>query len=206
MLRIFRNGVILIFVLLYSLCDSCAPKIKSFTAKPYTTIVAGDSVQFTWQVRGKPVLLVYEDPAGDDENPSKHYLSYKLVVQKGKKEVSYPTLSLTVLPDTSTDYIIINTIRRGDSAVAVAVRDTNEWGHHFLIAGLASVSKRTLTVTHMGKTVTLDAGGQGSLALNGLSNSGSWELSTALSAEEKKDSTLIPGRLRIKTTIIHQQH
>jgi hypothetical protein len=206
MIRTFQNRVLLALILLCSTGNSCAPKIKSFIARPYTTITAEDSVQLTWKVRGKPTLLVYEDPGGDDENPAKHYLSYKLVVQKGKKEVSYPILSLTVLPDTSIDYIIINTIRVGDSAVANAVRDSSQWGNHFVLAGLSSASGRPITVTHVRNSVILSANGGMSSGLNGLSNSGAWQLSTVLSAEEKMDSTRIPGRLSIKTIIVHKKH
>lgn len=206
MVRTIQNKFFLALALLCSTADSCAPKIKSFIARPYTTITAEDSVQLTWQVRGKPTLLVYEDPGGDDENPAKHYLSYKLVAQKGKKEVSYPTLSLTVLPDTSIDYIVINTIRRGDSAVATAVRDSSQWGNHFVLAGISSASGRVITVNHMRNQVVLDANGGMSSGLNGLPNSGTWQLSTVLSTEEKQDSTRIPGRLSIKTIIVHQKH
>ena len=206
MCRISRNDVMPFFIFLYCICNSCAPKITSFSARPYTTIAKADSVQFNWKLKGKPTLLFYMDPASDDENPAKYYLSYKLVAQKGKKEVSFPTLSLTVLPDTSIDYIIIHTIHRGDSAIAIAVRDTLEWGYHFVIAGLASASGRGLTVTHLGKTVTLDADGKMSAALDGLTNSGEWQISSPLSPEEKQDSSRIPGRLSIKTIIVHKKH
>jgi len=192
MCRISRNDVMPFFIFLYCICNSCAPKITSFSARPYTTIAKADSVQFNWKLKGKPTLLFYMDPASDDENPAKYYLSYKLVAQKGKKEVSFPTLSLTVLPDTSIDYIIIHTIHRGDSAIAIAVRDT--------------ASGRGLTVTHLGKTVTLDADGKMSAALDGLTNSGEWQISSPLSPEEKQDSSRIPGRLSIKTIIVHKKH
>lgn len=191
-------------ILLFLICSSCSPKVLSFSAHPCTTITDEDSVSFTWQVHGTPTLMFYEEDAGDDENPGKRYLYYKLVSHRGKKETTFPTLALTILKDTSVDYIVINTVRSGDSAVASAARDTLEWGRHFILDSVASNSGRSLTVTHLGKTAELDQEGHMSAALKGLPNSGLWEISTLLSGKEKKDTALIPGRLMIKTIIIHQ--
>jgi hypothetical protein len=192
-----------IFIILLCLISSCGPKIFYFHARPCTTITKNDSVQFIWKVRGTPTLLHWQEDAEDPENPGKYYAYYKLVVKKGKKDSALPTLGLTVLPDTSIDYIRINTIRRGDSAIAIDVRDTLIWGMRFVLDQVSSGSGRPLTVTHNGRTAQLDGTGSPSNALKGLPNSGPWELSTLLTESERKDTTRIPGRLMIKTIIIH---
>jgi hypothetical protein len=192
-------------IILLSLCllFSCGPRVFFFQARPCTTITEEDSVKFTWKVRGTPTLLHYQEDADEPDNPGKRYQYYKLVAKKGKKEAAFPTLGLTVLPESSIDYIQINTSRRGDSVVAFAVRDTLEWGFHFILDQVSSGSGRPMTVTHLGRTGMLDGEGNPSNVLKGLRNSGPWEFSSPLSEEEKKDSTRIPGKLRIKTVIIH---
>jgi hypothetical protein len=204
MIQILKGSFCFYFLLsIFQLC-ACGPKIFYFQARPCTTITKEDSVKFTWKVRGTPTLLQYQEDAGDPENPAKYYQYYKLVTKKGKKEVAYPVLGLTILPDTSTDYILINTIRRGDIAFASATRDTLVWGNYFILDQIYSASSRRLTVTHLGKTTDLNGNSNPSLDFKGLPNSGLWEISTQLTDAEKKDSTQIPGRLKIKTVIIHQ--
>jgi hypothetical protein len=190
--------------IIISFLSACGPKIYFFQIRPCTTITKTDSVQFTWQVRGIPTLLHYQEDAEDPDIPKKEYAFYKLVAKRGKKEVAYPTLGLTILPETSVDYILINTIKRGDSAIAIAIRDTLVWGKRFILDSVASGSNRNMTVTHLGKTVVLKGNGAYSSSLKGLPNSGLWELGILLSPDEIKDSTRIPGRLMIKTIIIHQ--
>jgi hypothetical protein len=200
-----KNDMIRWLFCLFIVCQfsSCGPKVFYFQARPCTTITEEDSVKFAWKLRGTPTLLHYQEDAGDPDNPGKYFQYYKLVAKKGKKEAAFPTLGLTVLPDTSVDYILINTTRKRDSAVAFGVRDTLEWGIHFLLDQVSSGSGRSLTITHLGRTVALDGEGSPSYAFKGLPNSGPWEFSTLLTNAEKKDSSLIPGRLMIKTIIIH---
>jgi hypothetical protein len=195
------------FIFLASLCmiSSCGPKVFYLIARPCTTITKDDSVRFSWKVRGTPTLLSYQEDAGDPENPGKRYEYYKLVAKKGKKDSAFPVLGLTILPDTSVDYILINTVRTGDSAVAKATRDTLVWGRKFTLDRVASASGRSLTVIHLGNTAELDGAGQFSTAFKGLPNSGPWEFRIQLTEAEKKDSSRIPGRLMVKTIIIHQR-
>ena len=195
-----------IFLLLYVLCHSCAPKVFSFQASPCTTITREDSLRFTWRVRGTPTLLFYTEDADDDENPGKQYFFYKLVAQKKGKEAVFPTLGITLLRDTAIDNIYINTTRSGDSAVAIGNKDSAAWGTHFLLESVVSLSHRSLTVIHGGKTIELDADGHSSAGLKGLCNSGPWTIRTLLSAAEKKDTTLIPGRLQVKTIVIYSKN
>jgi len=195
-----------IFFLLSCLCYSCSPKVISFGVQPCAHITKEDSVRLTWRVRGKPVLLFYTEDAGDDENPGKQYLTYKMVAQKGSKEATYPPLVLTLHTDTSIDNIIINTRRSGDSAIATGIRDISEWSTHFLLDSLSSPRHRALTVLHAGNTIELSADGRKHAAPPGLTNSGEWEIRTLLSDAEKKDSSLIPPRLLVKTIIIHTKN
>ena len=193
-----------LFLLLCWFGSSCAPKVRSFTAHPAMMITRHDSIRFDWQVSGAPVMLFYSEDADDEENPGKLYLNYKLVAHKSNKD-AFATIMLTLLPDTVIDYVAIDTRRSGDSAVAEAAKDTAVWGRRFLVDSLSSSVRRPLTVIHNGRTVQLDAAGHMSGAFRGLSNSGPWEIRTLLSEAEKKDTTLIPGTLRVKTKLRYSQ-
>jgi hypothetical protein len=177
--------------------------VISFSNRPCKMITLNDSVTFNWKIRGASTLLFSIENADDDENPGKEYLSYKLVASKGHKE-AFSTIELTLLNDTSIDYIPINTVRHGDSAVAIGTKDTLLWGDKFILSKISSNSKRAITVTHFSRSVELDAAGNESSAFSGLANSGPWEIRTLLSPEEIKDTALIPSRLVIKTIIIYK--
>jgi hypothetical protein len=191
-----------LLVLLCCMGSSCAPKIQSFTAYPAMMITRADSVRFDWKISGAPVLLFYPEEADDEENPGKLYLNYKLVTHRNNKD-AFATIMLTLLPDTAIDYIAIDTRRNGDSIFAIAVKDTAVWGHRFLVDSLSSSIRRPLTVIHSGRTAQLDAEGHMSAAFRDLPNSGPWEIRAPLTAAEKRDSTLIPGQLRVKTKLIY---
>jgi hypothetical protein len=201
----FRSSCRLLVFLICTLCISigCGPKVISFSVRPSLTITNRDSVKFNWKIRGTPTLLFYAEDAGDDENPGKQFLTYKLVAHKGN---NYPfsTIALTLVMDTSVDYIRINTIRHGDSAVAIGIKDTLLWGTQFMVGSIASNSKRSVSLRHLGKTTQLNAQGDQSAAFAGLTYSGPWEIRTLLSDAEKKDSSLIPPKLSIKAIVIHK--
>lgn len=190
-------------ILALFMCGACGPKVMSFKASPCTTITREDSIRFSWQVRGKTQLTFHAEDVGDDGNPGKTYLMYKLVASKGGKEAASPNLGVTLVSDTVIDNIFINTKRVGDSVVASDSKDTLVWGTHFQLQTVASLSSRPVTVVHGGRIVELDAGGDVSTGLQGLVNSGPWVIRSLLTGEEKRDTTLIPGRLMLKTVVIH---
>lgn len=200
-----RRGIspALFFIAHYILCNGCGPKVMSFRAGPCTTITKEDSIRFSWQARGKTQLIFYPVNAGDEQNPGKIYLMYKLVATKGGKAAASPNLGVVMVGDTVVDNIYINTRRVGDSAVAAGDKDSLVWGSQFRLETVASLSRRSLTVIHNGKSVELDGSGKASTALRGLVNSGPWTISTPLTDAEKRDTTLIPGRLMIKTIVVH---
>ena len=198
---ILKHQVFLV-VLIACFAFGCGPKVYFFHILPNTTIAESDSVRFTWKVRGTPALLHYQQTADDPDNPQKKYAFYKLVAKKGKKEAAFPTLGLTILPDTSIDYIFINTVKRNDSLIANGVLDTLVWGRHFLIQTVTNPIDRPMTIVHGGKK-TIVSPNMTSTAYAYLPNSGPWLLGVRLTSKELLDSTLIPARLRLKTVIIH---
>lgn len=193
-------------LLLAACLASCAPKVYSFNVHPCTHVVLADTVWFDWRVRGQASLLSYEESLDDDENPGSRQIVYKMVASSKKKQAFAPLITVTVLPESSVVHLLGNTIRHPDSAVVCFETDEAVWGTHFLITGIAAETKRSMTVVHAGKTVELDARGSNSSDLDGFSNTGPWEIRTALTPAEKNDSTLIPGKLRLKLTVKHQTH
>lgn len=193
-------GLVIIF------CNSCSPKVISFSARPCTIINQNDSVKFYWKIsNGSPILLFSQEDANDDENPGKHYLYYKLVVQKGQKQASSPTLALTILKDSAVDNIVVSTQRHGDSLIGLGNKDSLEWGHKFILNGISTVLNRKLFIQHLQKNTEIIGAGSLSTQLNGLPNSGEWYISTLLTDAEKRDTTLIPAKLKIKTFLLHQK-
>lgn len=148
-------------------------------------------------------MTFHAEDARDDENPGKTYLMYKLVASKGGKEAASPNLGVTLVSDTVIDNIFIDTKKVRDSVVASDSKDTLVWGTHFLLQTVASLSRRPVTVVHGGRIVELDAMGDTSRGLQGLVNSGPWVIRSLLTDAEKRDTTLIPGRLVLKTVVIH---
>ncbi|PWT74715.1 MAG: hypothetical protein C5B59_10520 [Bacteroidetes bacterium] len=181
---------------------SCGPKIFYFRSNQYT-IAGGDSVQLTWSVRGTPTLLAYTDTAAPEEKRPE-YRNYHLVVHKNGKEIM-KQVQVIILPIVSEDDIVFSTIRKGDSVIASGIKDTTRWGTFFKLQTVASGSGRTLTVMHGGKMVVLEKDRSSSAAFVGIANSGFWVISSPLSDAEKKDTTLVPARLKIHTVIVHQK-
>ena len=182
---------------------ACGPKVTSFRASPCTTITREDSIRFIWRVRGETQIVFHVEDAGDDENPQKRYLMYKLVARKGGKEAASPNLGITLVPDTVVDYVIIDTKRVRDSAIAVDTKDTLVWGTHFLLDRVSSLSHRPMSIAHGGQTVVLDGSGTTSMDFRGLPNSGRWRMGILLTDAEKRDTTLIPAKLQVRTVVVH---
>lgn len=184
---------------------ACNPKVLSFIASPNTIVTAKDSVKFYWKlVHGEAVLLFSQEEGDDEENPGKQYLYYKLIARKGSKLASSTTLAITVLKDTAIDNIVLSTFRRGDSLIGTGIKDTLEWGRKFMLNGVMAIPKRKMHIEHLKKVADVGEDGRISTAINGVENSGDWYIGTLLTDAEKKDSSIIPDKLKLKTIIIHQ--
>ena len=197
----YSTGFITACTLLICMWVACKPKIQSFAVMPLT-ITAADSVRIQWKARGEAVLLTHTDTASMDDidNPVFETREYTLVVRRKGKEIKRSAV-VNVLPLVSADNIVFTCERRGDALVAAGEKNTLRWGRQFLIQELSSACNRDLLVVHENKTALLNRNGTSSSLLQGLCNSGSWEIKTPLTAEEKLDSSLIPATLRIRSVI-----
>lgn len=197
----FRFATILVlYLLIAGILESCGPKIFSFNIQPLT-IAQDDSVKINWSVRGKPTLLFNVEEAGDERSELR---IFNLVVQRSGKEKD-SVVFVNVLPQESQDNIVFDAERNGDTLIAKGEKNINRWGDFYKIKTISSASKRDLIVTHMGITVQLKADGTSSSLLKNLSNSGDWEIKTLLTPEEKQMPDKIPSVLKITSIIFHQK-
>jgi hypothetical protein len=180
---------------------ACKPKIQSFSVAPLS-ITAADSVRIAWVARGEATLLTHTDTANldDPDNPLFESREYTLVVRRKGKEIKRTAL-VNVLPVLSADNIVFPCERRGDTLVAYGEKNIERWGKRFIIQELSSACNRDLLVVHENKTALLTKDGNSSNLLQGVCNSGNWEIKTPLTAAEKQDSSLIPSTLRLRSTI-----
>jgi hypothetical protein len=179
---------------------NCKPLIYSFIVSPLT-ITARDSVRINWSVRGKPTLLTHTDSTGQ---PGFEIREYSLVVEKGGKQASNRA-QVNVLPDLSADIIEFDCVRKADTLVAAGEKNNLRWGDHFIIQTSSSFSGRQLLVIHGGRSAKLTADSSMSALFSGLPNNGNWEIKTLLTAAERKDSSLIPGTLQVRTILLFKK-
>lgn len=176
---------------------ACGPSIKSFTADAIT-VTSKDSVRFNWDITGTPTLLFHEEPVTDSLEP--HYLEFKLVVKKGKDEVSRP-IEIIVLPKQSSNLIVFSTTLSGDTLVAADEKNPERWGNRFEIQSIASACNRKLTVSHAAINAEVDELGTLTTAFAGTPVEGPWSFKSLMTEAEKADHTLAPETLRIKINI-----
>lgn len=179
----------------------CGPKIYSFTANTQT-IGERDSVQLRWCVRGKPVMVNHvENVSGSSEGLLRR-LEYTLVAERnGKEQTKF--LQVDVRASQGSTNIVFNVKRSGDSLYAAGVKDVQRWGTLFKIDQVTNPSSRNLWILHENKIVVLGSG-QSTNAFKGAAVSGEWEFRAALSEAEKRDSALLPFRLSVQASIVHQ--
>lgn len=178
---------------------SCAPKITSFTASP-AAITNGDSVMLNWKIKGTPTLMYDQRKISRPGNDSLDVLEFTLSVEKGKKE-KHIKRQVSVLQNESMDKVVLATNDiKGDTLIAEGIKDTALWSN-FEVISVSSASHRNLMVLHDNIQAALDSLGTNSNALEGTPYAGPWKIMTLLTEAEKKDSTIIPGQLEIKTLI-----
>ncbi|HSC37835.1 MAG TPA: hypothetical protein VLD19_08195 [Chitinophagaceae bacterium] len=192
-------------LLLAALFAACGPSIRSFTVTPLT-ITRNDSVKVSYSVRGKPTLLVHME--GEDDNghstPAVKSLELTLVAQKGTREQKR-FVGVNVLPATAEDQIVFSTMLSGDTLVASGEKNAARWGDRFVVHSIAAEGGRRLTVWHAGQQTTLPANGNPVTTFDGTPYGGHWEIRSLLTEAEKKDHSLAPAVLKIKTVIRYQK-
>ncbi|MEO8821068.1 MAG: hypothetical protein ABI374_09520 [Ginsengibacter sp.] len=178
---------------------SCAPKITSFTASP-AAITKNDSVVLNWKIKGTPTLMYNQRKISRPGSDSLDVLEFTLSVKKGKKE-KHVKRQISLLTNESSDNVVLATNDvKGDTLIAEGIKDTELWSN-FEIISVSSASHRSLIVLHDNIQGALDSSGTTSNAWEGTPYSGTWKIMTQLTEAEKKDSTIIPGRLEINALI-----
>lgn len=187
------------FAAFFFLCG-CGPKIYSFTAEALTVPVA-DSARLHWKMRGEPTLFVHEKDLVTG-NTTRKILEFTLVAEKGSKPPVRAFLQVEITLGQRTDTLSLTELSlEGDSVlVAKGTKSPARWTA-FEVVKLASASGRELRVLHESRTDVLDAAGSFSQALTGLPYSGTWELRSPLTEEEKKDHSKLPAVLEIKAIV-----
>jgi len=164
-------------------------------------MTADDTLKVNWDVKGNPTLLVHETELPDSAGK---VLEMKLVVEKGGKEVNR-VVQVEVVPKNSTTSITFGTELRGDTLIAEDDKNPGVWGDRFEILSVSNASNRPLTVTHAGRTASLDETGTPSNAFAGTPVEGRWSFKSLLTAAEKANHALLPERLQINTTITYKR-
>ena len=177
---------------------SCGPEIRSFSVRPLT-ITEGDSVQVNWDVSGEPTLVVNEKRSQNDS--SKKYLEFTLVVKKGDKE-AVRLVQVSVLPNESYEEIVFSTTTlNGDTVIAAGDKNSEKWSNNFELIAISSDSLRGLLVEHAGIIVSLDSIGTPSESLKGKPLEGYWKIMSMLKESEKQNIQLAPEKLTIRALI-----
>jgi hypothetical protein len=189
-------------------CVSCGPSIHAFKVDAQT-VTAADSIKVNWEVSGKPTLLIHENVAGGGNGGGSKtggpelYLELTLVAQKNGKEARQ-FIQVVVLPPESVDTIVfVVSALHGDTLIAAGEKNITRWGDHFLLGDVASASGRPLLITHAGKTALVQD--VDSVTFRGVSNSGPWEIRSLLTDAEKRDPTIAPATLRLRTKLLYKK-
>ena len=183
----------------FSFAVSCKPRIYSFIPSSQV-ITQDDSVQFTWDVRGKATLLFDQRNIARPNNDSLHVLEFTLVVKKGSHE-AHQKVQISVVPKQTTDYLVFPvTSLNGDTLIASGVKDTMLW-KGFSIASITSVNQRVLTVIHDDVQSVIEDTSTASIVWRGKPYSGTWIIKTLLTPAERNNHDLIPNRFQLKASI-----
>jgi hypothetical protein len=185
---------------------SCKPVINSFKVTTHDTtqvrrMTADDTLKVTWDVKGKPTLLLNETELPDSGGKM---LEMTLVVEKNGKEVNQ-VVQVEMLPKNTITSIAFNTELRGDTLVAEDDKNPGVWGDRFEVLSVSNASGRPLSVTHANRTASLDRDSTPSPAFAGTPIEGRWIFKSLLTGAEKADHSLLPERLTINTTITYKR-
>lgn len=192
---------ILYFCLLFFY--SCSPKIE-FTALP-KSISKGDSVLLNWKIKGKPTLLFDQRKIAYPPNDSLEILEFTLSVQKNKK-VKFIKRQVSVLPKESNDRVILMTTElKGDTLIAAGIKDSVLWKNYEIIS-LATVTSRSIMVTHANITAAITRAETASFIWKGKEYAGYWKFMSLLTVSEKQNHSMIPSFLEVRAIIQHTKN
>lgn len=164
-------------------------------------MTADDTLKVSWDVKGKPSLLLHETELPDSGGK---LMEMKLVVEKGSKQVNQ-VIQVEVLPKKTTTSITFSTELRGDTLVAEDDKNPGVWGDRFEIFTVSNASKRPLIVWHSNRSFLLNKNASPSNAFAGTPLEGRWTFKSLLTPAEKADHSLLPESLQINTTIIYKR-
>lgn len=164
-------------------------------------MTAEDTLHVSWDVKGKPTLLVHETEL---PNSGGKVLELKLVVEKNGKEANRIIQVEKLAANTATS-ITFTTQLHGDTLVAEDEKNPGVWGDRFEILSVSNASGRPLTVLHANRSAVLGKAGNASAAFTGTPVEGKWTFTSLLTPAEKADHSLLPERLQINVTLTYKR-
>jgi hypothetical protein len=201
---IFGSVVIGITSFSIGLFGCAGPSINRFDITPQV-LCGNQSAVATWDVSGEPSINFSVEPAplaaGRCAPAGRETFAFDLMVQKHGKDVGKQVEVLRIT-DGSSEPVILPTSRlEGSEVVAGGIKNPALWTDRVRIKTLAACESRAIEVRHSDKTVLLPADGSPSGALAGTELTGTWELRSPLSQEERANPRLRPRQLEIVATL-----
>lgn len=198
-----RTPILLAFFL--SSCVGCAgPSITRFEVRPQV-LCEGEKAVASWEARGETGMAVQEEaPEGgahDCVASGRDTFAFTLVAHRGSEERERRVEVVQLHPNSTEPIAMRTNAIEGTEVVASGDKNPALWDSRVEVAAIGACQNRTVSVTHAGKTATIEQRKELSDALAGTPISGPWELRSPLSADGQRNPSLRPKELKVLATL-----